>query len=102
MEASAIERRHRTEIERINELERRSRWQGDELSADEVRRIASIQQTLTEMGRGERFVSDYLRARARERERWYVGLPLAVLGLLGLAAATFARRRSKRAAGFAG
>ena len=41
------------------------------------------------MGRGERFVVDYLRTRARERERWYVGLPLAALGVLGLAAMTF-------------
>ena len=94
-EATVIERRHLTEIDRINELEKRSRWQGDELSADEVRRIASIQQTLTEMGRGERFVSDYLRARARGRERWYVGVPLAALGFLGLAAMTLARRRSE-------
>ena len=95
IEASATERRHRNEIDRINELERRSRWQGEALSADEVRRIASIQQTLTEMGRGERFVRDYLRARARERERWYVGVPLAGLGLLGLATFAFAARRTK-------
>ena len=95
IEASATERRHRNEIDRINELERRSRWQGEALSADEVRRIASVQQTLTEMGRGERFVRDYLRARARERERWYVGVPLAGLGLLGLATFAFAARRTK-------
>jgi zinc/manganese transport system permease protein len=86
IEAAAIEHRHRAEIDRLHELERRSRWQGDALSPDEVRRIASVAQTLTEMGRGERFVVDYLRTRARERERWYVGLPLAALGLLGLAA----------------
>jgi hypothetical protein len=49
-----------------------------------------MQQTLTEMGRGERFVMDYLRTRGRERERWYVGLPLAALGFLG--AATIARK----------
>jgi zinc/manganese transport system permease protein len=90
IEAAAIERRHRAEVDRLYELERRSRWQGNALSADEVRRIASVQQTLTEMGRGERFVVDYLRTRARERERWYVGLPLAALGMLGLAAMSFA------------
>jgi zinc/manganese transport system permease protein len=95
IEASATERRHRNEIDRINELERRSRWQGEALSADEVRRIASVQQTLTEMGRGERFVRDYLRTRARERERWYVGVPLAGLGLLGLATIGFAARRAR-------
>jgi zinc/manganese transport system permease protein len=102
IEAVAIERHHRAEIDRIHEIERRSRWQGDELSADDVRRIASVQQTLTEMGRGERFVADYLRARARERERWYVGLPLAALGVLGLAATAFAPRRPKRPSGMLG
>jgi zinc/manganese transport system permease protein len=85
-EAVATERRHRAEVDRLHELERRSRWQGEELSAEDVRRIGSVQQTLTEMGRGERFVMDYLQTRARGRERWYVGIPLASLGCLGLAA----------------
>ena len=97
IEASAIEHRHKAEVDRLNQLERRSRWQGDELSADEVRRIASVQQTLTEMGRGERFVMDYLRTRARGRERWYIGIPLAGLGSLGLAALAFLpRQRDER------
>src|SRR5207248_6749416 len=46
VEAAAVERRHRAEIERIYEYERTSRWQGEELTADQVRRIGSIQQTL--------------------------------------------------------
>ena len=61
----------------------------------EVRRIGSVQQTLTEMGRGERFVIGYLRARARERERWYVGLPLAAVAFFGIAAIAWAARRPK-------
>jgi zinc/manganese transport system permease protein len=90
LEAAMIERRHKTEIDRLYDRERQSRWQGDELTADEIRRMGSMQQTLTEMGRGERFVVDYLRTRGRERERWYVGLPLAAIGFVG--AATIARR----------
>ncbi len=90
LEAAAIERRHKREIDRLYDRERQSRWQGDELTSDEIRRIGSMQQTLTEMGRGERFVMDYLRTRGRERERWYVGLPLAAVGFI--AAATIARR----------
>jgi zinc/manganese transport system permease protein len=85
LEAAIIERRHKAEVDQLYDFERRSRWQGEELAADEVRRIASLQQTLTEMGRGERFVVDYLRTRARKRERWYVGLPLVLLGSIGLA-----------------
>jgi len=85
LEAASTERRHEGESDRLTGLERRSRWQGEPLGADEVRRIGSMQQTLTEMRRGERFVMDYLRTRARERERWYIGVPLAALGLAGIA-----------------
>jgi zinc/manganese transport system permease protein len=95
IDAAMVERRHKAEVDRLYELERRSRWQGNELTADEVRRIGSIQQTLTEMSRGERFVTDYLRTRARERERWYVGLPLAALGFFGLGAIAWVTRRGR-------
>jgi zinc/manganese transport system permease protein len=94
LEAAAIERRHKGEIDQLHDRERQSRWQGDELTSDEIRRIGSMQQTLTEMGRGERFVMDYLRTRARERERWYVGLPLAAIGFIAAAAIA---RRARRA-----
>ena len=90
VEATLIERRHKAEIDRLYERERQSRWEGEELTADAIRRLGSMQQTLTEMGRGERFVIDYLRTRGRERERWYIGLPLAAVG--GMGAAAIARR----------
>ncbi len=96
LEAMAIERRHKSEVDRLYELERRSRWEGEALEADEIRRIGSVQQTLTEMGRGERFVMNYLRTRARERGRWYVGIPLAAIGLFGLAGIAWTRRTERR------
>jgi zinc/manganese transport system permease protein len=93
LEATGIERRHKDEVDRLYDLERRSRWQGDALTDDQVRRIGSMQQTLTEMGRGERFVMDHLRTRARERERWSIGLPLAALGFAGAGAILRKMRR---------
>lgn len=57
---------------------------GPPLTDDEVRRIASYQQSFNEMARGERFVQDVLRAKARGRERWIVGIPAALLALVGL------------------
>jgi zinc/manganese transport system permease protein len=68
-------------------LERQSRWQGDPLSDEAVRHLGSFQQAFNEMARGEDFVLKSLSARARERERWYVGpvvLFAAVLGLLAV------------------
>lgn len=83
-EARATEGRYLAELEALAEGERRARWQGARLTDDEVRRVASYQQTYNEMGRGERFVQQYLVARARARERWLVSLPTAVLSAVGL------------------
>src|SRR4030095_7317699 len=94
LEAGMVERRHKAEIDRLYDRERLSRWQGEELSADEIRRIGSMQPTLVEMGRGGRFLGGFLRTRARERERWYIALPLAAAGLIGAAAIA---RRARRA-----
>jgi zinc/manganese transport system permease protein len=83
-DAREVEERNRTEVERLRTAEREARWRGEGLTEEELRRVASFQQSFNEMGRGERFVQDHLRARARERERWYVGLPLLALSCLAL------------------
>lgn len=76
--------RFQAEVDRLNARERAARYQGAPLSDDEIRRIASYQQSFSEMTRGERFVQDVLRAKARGRERWIFGLPLALAALAGL------------------
>jgi zinc/manganese transport system permease protein len=76
--------RFQAEVDRLNAGERAARYQGAPLSDDEIRRIASYQQSFSEMTRGERFVQDVLRAKARSRERWIFGLPLALVSLAGL------------------
>jgi nitrate reductase gamma subunit len=48
------------------------------------------------MAQGERFVQQVLRGKARERERWVVGVPFGLLALLGLILLGF--RRLRRAA----
>ena len=87
--------RFQGEVDRLDAMEKAARYQGAPLSDDEIRRIASYQQSFNEMTRGERFVQDVLRAKARTRERWIVGVPLALIALLGLA--WLARRFRKRA-----
>src|SRR5262249_22225562 len=75
--------RFQAEVATLNAKERAARV-GAPLSDEEVRRVASYQQSFNEMARGERFVEDVLRAKARRRERWIVGLPWATLALAGL------------------
>jgi zinc/manganese transport system permease protein len=93
MEAAEAEGRNRREVERLRALEREARWQGEGLSEEELRRIASFQQTYNEMGRGERFAQDHLRAIGRARERWTVGVPAVVAS--GLAVLLLLRPRSR-------
>ena len=76
--------RFQGEVDRIDAMEKAARYQGAPLSDDEIRRIASYQQSFNEMTRGERFVQEVLRGKARTRERWIVGLPGALIGLAGL------------------
>ena len=76
--------RFQGEVDQLNARERSARIQGAPLSDDEIRRIASYQQSFNEMARGERFVQDVLRGKARKREAWIVGLPVAAISLIGL------------------
>jgi zinc/manganese transport system permease protein len=74
--------RFQHEVATLNAKERAART-GAPLSDEEIRRVASYQQSFNEMARGEVFVEDVLRAKARRRERWVVGLPGAMLALAG-------------------
>ena len=61
--------RFQREVDQLN-AGKAARFQADPLS-DEIRRIASYQQSFNEMARGERrFVQEVLRGRLRARERW--------------------------------
>src|SRR5262249_19073356 len=74
--------RYRVEAERLNETEMRNRSQGDALDDYMVRRISSFLKSYGEMRKGEQFVMNEVRARARERVRWVAGVALLVLALL--------------------
>jgi zinc/manganese transport system permease protein len=85
--------RFQQEVATLNAKERAARVDAP-LSDEEVRRVASYQQSFNEMARGERFVEDVLRAKARRRERWIVGLPAATLALVGIGL-LWRRRRTR-------
>lgn len=73
--------RVRGEVQRLQAMERTSRWQGAELSDSELRRLTSYAQSFQEMEKGEQFVQRELRNRGRERQRWIVAVPLLIIGL---------------------
>ena len=68
---------------RLANKERNSRWQGQALSDDEVRRISSFTQSFLEMKKGEQIVQREMRDHARERQRWVLGIPGLLLCLAG-------------------
>jgi zinc/manganese transport system permease protein len=74
--------RYRAEAERLNEVETRSRSQGEALADDLVAKMSSFVRSYGEMRRGEEFVMREVRSRARERLRWIAGPALLVLALL--------------------
>ncbi|MGZ5049241.1 MAG: metal ABC transporter permease, partial [Usitatibacter sp.] len=71
-EASAFGERYREEARKLREREAESRWKGDPLDEEEVRRIASFQKSYNEMIRGEEFVARTVRGKAREARRWWI------------------------------
>lgn len=77
--------RYQAEVERLNAKERAARSGTTPLPDEEIRRIASYQRSFNEMARGERFVQDVLRGRARDSQRWAVGVPAALVAGLGFA-----------------
>jgi zinc/manganese transport system permease protein len=77
--------RFQGEVDRLNAREKAARYEGAPLSDEDIRNIASYQQSFNEMTRGERFVQEVLRGKARSRERWYIGVPAALISLVGLA-----------------
>jgi zinc/manganese transport system permease protein len=91
--------RFQGEVDRLDAMEKAARYQGTPLSDDEIRRIASYQQSFNEMTRGERFVQDVLRGKARTRERWIIGVPGTLIALLGLLWLTRQLWKYRRASG---
>jgi zinc/manganese transport system permease protein len=81
-DANAYAERYRTEAERLNDLERRSRSEGEALDDFTVARISSFLRSYGEMRNGELFVMTEVRARARQRARWAVSVAFLALALL--------------------
>jgi zinc/manganese transport system permease protein len=81
-DAGAYAERYRREAEQLNEREQRSRTEGEAFDDFSVARISSFLKSYGEMRKGEQFVMDEVRARARERVRWSASFGLLLFALL--------------------
>ena len=79
------------ELRRLTTLEVDARWGRATLTEEQQERLRQFLASRGEITAGDRFVLKTLRGRARERQRFWLGLPLLALGIAG--ALTLARRR---------
>ena len=82
VDASEQAERYRLETEKLNDVERRARSEGEAIDDFEIRRISSFLKSYGEMRNGEQFVMKEVRAQARERISWPLGAALVIAGLL--------------------
>ena len=81
-DASEHAERYRLQAEQLNERERRNRTEGQPLDDFAVARISSFLKSYGEMRKGEQFVMNEVRMRARERVRWIGSLVLLACAVL--------------------
>lgn len=83
--------RSRAELARLRALQQDVQWGQVSMEPEKEERLRQYLAGRSEIGAGDRMVLDHLRGKARERQRWGLGVPLALLGLGGLLA--LGRRR---------
>ena len=86
----SLERR-RAELARLRALEQDVRWGKIQMEPESAERLRQYLAGISEISAGDQLVLRHLRGKARERQRFAIGLPLLILGAGGLYA--LARRR---------
>ena len=84
-------RRSVAELERVRAMQREAQWGTRPVTEEMRERMRQYLAGRAEMVAGDQLVLRTLRARARARQRWWLGVPLLVLGAGG--ALFLARRR---------
>jgi zinc/manganese transport system permease protein len=86
----SIERRS-AELARLRSLEQDVRWGKIQMEPENTERLRQYLAGISELSAGDQLVLRHLRGKARERQRFALGLPLLILGAAGLYA--LVRRR---------
>jgi zinc/manganese transport system permease protein len=79
----AIERA-RAELARLRALETDVRWGKQAMAPEKLERLRQYLAGRSEISAGDELVLRHLREKARERQRWMLGVPLLIVGAFGV------------------
>lgn len=65
----------RSQIINLDLKEQESRWLGEGMTDEDLRTMTSYTLSFQEMDKGEQFVQKTIRDKARDRQRWVIGIP---------------------------
>ena len=89
--------RAQAEVRRLKTLQEDAQWGRARLTEDQEQRLRQFLASRGEISAGDRFVLRTLRAHARERQRFWLGVPLLALGATGAIWLARGRRREASA-----
>jgi zinc/manganese transport system permease protein len=92
-EAREAVERGAIELERLKAMQQEVRWGQREMSEEMQERLRQYLASRSELVTGDRRVMASLQARARERQRWLLGLPLVLFGAAGALVLLYLRRQ---------
>lgn len=93
-ESAAAVRRARVEVRQLRRLQQDVQWGAQAMDVERRERLRQFLASRAEIVAGDAMVLRTLRARARERQRFWIGIPLVALGVAGAAAVRPGWRRA--------
>ncbi len=88
-------RRGLDELKRLRTMQQEVQWGKREMSAEKQERLRQYLASRGEITAGDQMVLKTLRSKARERQRYWLGLPLFGTGAVGALALARVRRRAR-------
>jgi zinc/manganese transport system permease protein len=85
--------RAKAELARLRELEQNVRWGKTQMDEEKVERLRQYLAGRSEISAGDQLVLRHLHDKARQRQRWMLGLPLLLIGAGGFYFLTAKQRR---------
>ncbi|MBI4609049.1 MAG: metal ABC transporter permease [Candidatus Rokubacteria bacterium] len=89
-------RRGMAELQRLRAMQQEVQWGTRQMPEEMQERLRQFLASRGEIAAGDRMVLRTLRAKARERQRYWLGLPLLAAGVLGAIALARRWRRARR------